>query len=171
MLVVLISGEDIALRSCHNDTMKEIDLTNPPPSPKKLAEHLKNKLPLWNEVCLMATETGTSLRWMYSEKSGKWSYRADQPGNRYFATLSFNDSGFEVSLNLRSEEWDYIYVDNAQMEAKIADLRANAEKSGDDPAWIHLPVNEQADIPLVARLFAARARRLQPIKTKSGRRK
>lgn len=119
----------------------------------------------------MATETNATWRWMYSEKADKWSYRAYLAGDRLFAILTIQPEGFEVSLNLKPEEWDYIYVDDAEMEAKIAVLKEKALSSGDDPAWIHLPVENKRDIPLVARLFAARARRFQPPKQKKGRRR
>lgn len=109
----------------------------------------------------MATETGATWRWMHSDKLESWSFRAYLPGDRFFASLSLTEAGFEVSLNLKSEEWDALYLGTPQMEAKAAAVREKARASGDDPAWVHLPVTEQSDILLVASLFAARARRIQ----------
>ncbi|HEY9765246.1 MAG TPA: DUF3788 family protein [Chroococcales cyanobacterium] len=141
-----------------------------PPTQGKLAERLKDHLSLWNDVVLTATDTGATWRWMYSEKIDTWSYRAYLPGDRFFAALSLTDSGFEVSLNLKSEEWDSLYLGTPLMEAKIATLRAKADESGDDPAWIHLSITGRSDLPMIASLFAARARRIQPPKSSRRRR-
>lgn len=134
------------------------------PTPRALETQLKERKSYWDEVCRMATETGATWRWMFSEKLGSWSFRAYLPGDRFFAALSLTEDGFEVSLNLKADEWDALYLGTPQMEAKAAAVREKALASGDDPAWVHLPVTEQRDILLVASLFAARARRIQPPK-------
>ncbi|HBN08748.1 MAG TPA: hypothetical protein DD435_08900 [Cyanobacteria bacterium UBA8530] len=138
------------------------------PTQRKLAERLQSNLALWNEICLMASEIGATWRWMYSDRTEQWSFRAYLPGDRFFTSLSLTDSDFEVSLNLKFEEWDALYLPTPEMEARLAEPRAKAAESGE--AWIYLPVKEKSDIPLVASLFAARSRRQQtPKSSRRGR--
>lgn len=141
-----------------------------PPSTKELGRTLGPKIALWDSVVEMGKEFGATWRWMHSEATGAWSYRAYMPGDRFFIALSLVPAGLECSFNLKAEEWDYVSGETAEERALFEDLRAKAEASGDEPAWLHVPIEHQASLPALARLLFARGRRVQAPRTKKRRR-
>lgn len=140
-----------------------------PPNEKQLKAHLGARRPLWDNVVEMVKEFGATWRWMHSEATGQWSYRAYLPGDRFFVALSLVPEGMELSLNLKTEEWDW--VPNAPKEEQefLDELRTKALATGDDPAWVHVPVTSQATLPAIAKLMFARGRRVQAPRGKKRR--
>jgi hypothetical protein len=140
-----------------------------PPNRKQLTTHLGSRLALWDAVIAMAPEFGAVWRWAHSEATGSWSYRSYLPGERFFIALSLTDSGFETSLNMKPEEWDWVGGAGATEIDFLEGLRAKALASGDNPAWLHIPMESEASLPALAKLLFARARRVQAPRGKKRR--
>jgi hypothetical protein len=132
-----------------------------PPNQKQLQRALGDALALWEAVITMGREFGATWRWMHSEATGQWSYRAYLPGDRFFMSLSLHEPSFEVSLNLKAEEWDLIAGESHAERAYLDALQARARESGDEPAWVHALVTEPGQLPAIAKLLFARGRRVQ----------
>lgn len=142
-----------------------------PPNRRQLAEFLKENVSRWEAVRETALDFGVTWKWAYSDNTEKWSCRAYLPGDRFFAALTLTETGFEVSLNLKAEEWGIVPPVTPQQEAKIAGFREKALDSGDEPAWVHVPVSNDDDLAIVAALFVARGRRVQKPRLKPAKRK
>lgn len=142
-----------------------------PPNRDQLAEFLKDRLPLWNEVRETVKEIGADWKWAYSEATGSWSYRSYLPGDRFFASLMLADDGFEVSLNLKSDEWQAIVASSREEQARLDLLRSKMRGSENEPAWIHLPVTDSSALPLLATILVTRARRIQKPRLKASKKK
>lgn len=148
-----------------------------PPNRERLAELLGETMPWWNDLRSLAIEMGATWKWAYSENTGSWNYRSYLEGDRFFATLTpiedqekGEKKGFEASLNLKQEEWNAVSPtpeENPTFEA----LRAKALESGDDPAWLHVPVKDAAALSLLVKLFVARGQRVQKPRRKPGKKK
>jgi len=138
-----------------------------PPNREQLAERLGDHLDLWNEIRETVIEIGASWKWAWSEATRVWSYRSYQEGDRFFVAMTLTDEGFEVSLNLKTEEWENIVAGSPEERAKLAGLRTAAQ--GEEPAWLHVPVREASDLPLLANILVARARRAQKPRLKKAR--
>lgn len=132
-----------------------------PPNRERLAEHLGDRLALWNEVRETVVEIGGTWKWAYSEATHTWNYRSYLAGERFFAALTLKDSTFEVSLNLKADEWDGVTASSPDEQRRIEAMRQEAAAKGEDPAWIHMPVTSAADLALLAKILVARARRVQ----------
>ena len=130
-----------------------------PPNRDQLAERLGDRLALWNEVRETVIEIGATWTWVFSEATQVWSYRSYQEGERFFVAMTLMADGFEVSLNLKAEEWAGIVAGSSGEQVQIDRLRGSAD--GDEPAWIHLPVRDSSVLPLLAKILVARARRVQ----------
>lgn len=155
-----------------NDTNKtHSSARGTPPNRRQLAEYLKENASRWEAVRETALDFGATWKWAYSDKTEKWSCRAYLPGDRFFASLTLTDAGFEVSLNLKAEEWALMPPATPQQAEKIEALRESALASGEDPAWIHVPVSTDDDLAIVAALFVARGRRVQKPRLKPAKRK
>jgi hypothetical protein len=137
-----------------------------PPNQKQLQRALGGSLKLWDAVIAMGREFGATWRWMHSEATGQWSYRSYLPGERFFMALSLREPSFEVSLNLKAEEWDLIAGESHAERAYLDAIQEKARASGDEPAWVHALVTEEAQLPAVAKLLFARGRRVQPPRKK-----
>jgi len=124
---------------------------------------------LWNEVRETVMEIGATWKWAYSEATHAWTYRSYQEGERFFAALTLTDTGFEVSLNLKAEEWATVTAGSPEEESLIAHLKRTGQ--GDEPAWIHLPVSDRSVLPLLAKMLVARARRLQKPRMKQSKKR
>lgn len=142
-----------------------------PPNRDQLAERLKDALPLWNEVRETVLEIGATWKWAYSDTTRTWSYRSCLSGDRFFASLTPTDGGFEVSLNLKADEWAGVTASSPAEEAQLAALRGQAEGKADELAWLHVPVTGAADLPLLAKILVARARRVQKPRMKAGKKR
>ncbi|HEY9721338.1 MAG TPA: DUF3788 family protein [Oscillatoriaceae cyanobacterium] len=140
-----------------------------PPNQKQLTKSLGPKLAVWDGVVEMGTEFEAKWRWMHSEATGSWSYRAYLPGDRFLMALSPLDDKLELSLNLKAEEWDFIHTPDPAESAFLDALREEALASGKDPAWLHIPLESTAVLPAIAKLLIARGRRVQPPRRKKGR--
>ena len=140
-----------------------------PPNRDQLAERLGDRLALWNEVRETVIEIGATWKWAWSEATRVWSYRSYQEGDRFFVAMTLTEQGFEVSLNLRTEEWEGIVASSPEEQVAIDRLRGSAQ--GDEPAWLHVPVREASDLPLLARILVARARRAQKPRLKGSRKR
>ncbi|MEB3197569.1 MAG: DUF3788 family protein [Candidatus Sericytochromatia bacterium] len=140
-----------------------------PPQRDQLARQLGPRLALWDEACETVLEIGATWTWAFSESTGVWSYRAYQAGNRFFVAMTLTADAFEVSLNLKSEEWDGILATSPAEQAAFDRLRGSAQ--GEEPAWVHVPVREAADLPMLARILVARARRVQNPRLKGARKR
>lgn len=132
-----------------------------PPNRDTLAERLGDRLALWNEVRETVVEIGATWKWAFSEATHAWNYRSYLEGDRFFAAMTLTDGGFEVSLNLKADEWQGLAAGSPEEAARLEALHQEALAKGEDPAWVHLPVTGQADLALLARLLVARARRVQ----------
>jgi hypothetical protein len=141
-----------------------------PPNQKQLAKDLGDRLSLWDGVVAMGSPFGAIWRWAHSEVTGIWTYRCYLPGDRFFIALSLTGDRLEASLNLKPEEWDDVIGEGAEERARIETLRTTAIATGDDPAWIHVPMVTDAELPLLAKLLFARARRIQAPRSKKRRR-
>jgi hypothetical protein len=137
-----------------------------PPNTKQLLRALGDHLKRWDAVIAMGREFGATWRWMHSEQTGQWSYRSYLPGDRFFMALSLQEPAFEVSLNLKAEEWELIPGTTAAERAYLDALQEKALASGDEPAWVHALVTEEAQLPAIAKLLFARGRRIQPPRKK-----
>lgn len=145
-----------------NPTPSPSPFRGTPPNRKQLTQALGNtRLALWDAAVAMAPEFGGVWRWAHSEATNAWTYRAYLPGDRFFMALSLVEDGFEASLNLKTEEWDWVGGAGAKEHELLEALRDQAAASGDNPAWLHLPMNDQAALPALAKLLFARGRRVQ----------
>ena len=133
-----------------------------PPNDKQLAKQLGPRLSLWQAVVAMVQEFEATWRWAHSEATEAWTYRAYLPGNRFFVTLSLTESGFEASFNLKAEEWDAVFIENAEEQAIVDAQRDKALATGEDPAWVHMAIASDADLKALTKLLVARGRRVQP---------
>lgn len=154
--------------------MTEPTLSSPkgrPPNREQLAELLGDRLEWWNAVRENILEMGATWKWAYSEASLSWSYRSYLSGDRFFVALSLQDGGFEVSLNLKADEWPAIVAETPKEAATLDRLKAAAQESGQDPAWVHVSVSEPEILGLLTKIFVVRARRVQKprLKTKKKR--
>ena len=140
-----------------------------PPNRKQLTKHLGPRLALWDAVVAMAPEFGAVWRWAHSEATQAWSYRAYLPGERFFIALSLTETGFETSLNLKPEEWDWVAGAGAAEHELLDGLRDKALASGDNPAWVHVPMVDESSLSALAKLLFARARRVQAPRGKKRR--
>ncbi len=142
-----------------------------PPNRERLAEALGDRLNDWNALRETVIEFGATWKWAHSEATGAWSYRSYLSGDRFFVALSLIDGGFEVSLNLKADEWDAVMPETPEERALFDRLKVAALASGQDPAWIHVPASESAAMSLLAKMLVVRARRVQKprLKTKKKR--
>lgn len=140
-----------------------------PPNQKQLARDLGPRLALWDGAVEMVKQFGATWRWAHSEATGSWSYRAYLPGDRFFVSLSLPEGRLEASLNLKADEWDAVTGEGADERARLAELQARATDSGEDPAWIHFVLTDEACLPVLAKLLFARARRVQAPRAKKRR--
>lgn len=142
-----------------------------PPKREQLAELLKDHLAQWNEVRETVIEIGATWKWAYSEATNTWTYRSYLPGDRFFASLTLKDDGFEVSTNLKADEWAAITPATPADAALLETLRTKALATGDDPAWVHVAVTGKEALPLLAQLLVTRARRPQKPRLKAGKKR
>lgn len=140
-----------------------------PPNREQLANRLGDRSVLWNEVRETIAEIGAVWKWVYGDATRTWSYRSHQEGNRFFASMTLTDDGFEVSFNLKATELAAITPLTPEEAKHLATLRDKA--SSEDPAWIHYPVKEQSDLSLLAKLLVARAQRIQKPRLKPGKKR
>jgi len=142
-----------------------------PPNREQLGEILGDRLAWWNAIRETILEMGATWKWAHSEATGAWSYRSYLAGDRFFVALSLSEPGFEVSLNLKADEWDAIALETPQEAETLKALKEEALASGQDPAWIHVPVTEPEIMGLLTKIFVVRARRVQKprLKTKKKR--
>lgn len=142
-----------------------------PPSTKELAAQLGPRRALWDALVELVATFDSTWRWMHSEMTNSWSYRAYQPGDRFFVALSPSTDALELSLNMKAEEWDIIHTPDAAEQAFLEGLRDQAIATGKDPAWLHVKVTSQSQLPAIAKLLFARGKRLQaPRSKKRGKR-
>ncbi|HEY9899096.1 MAG TPA: DUF3788 family protein [Pantanalinema sp.] len=142
-----------------------------PPNREQLAELLKDHLAQWNEVRETVIEIGATWKWAFSEATHTWSYRSYLPGDRFFAALTPKGDSFEVSTNLKADEWAAIIPTTPEDAALLESLRAKALETGDDPAWIHVSVTGKQALPLLAQVLVTRARRVQKPRLKAGKKR
>lgn len=142
-----------------------------PPNREQLAETLGDRLAWWNAIRETILEMGATWKWAYSDATGAWSYRSYLSGDRFFVALSLAAPGFEVSLNLKADEWPAIALETPQEAETVNKLKADALASGQDPAWVHVAVNDPEILGLLTKIFVVRARRVQKprLKTKKKR--
>ena len=140
-----------------------------PPNQKQLAQHLGTGLTLWHSAVTMTKEFGAEWRWAHSEATGGWSYRAYLPGDRFFVSLSLRETGFEASFNMKAAEWELVHPEGEAERETIEAFKARAVASGEDPAWLHVPVATEADLKALSKLLVARGRRVQPPRGKKPR--
>lgn len=138
-----------------------------PPRREQLEEALGERLPLWNTLRETVIEMGATWKWAYSEATGTWSYRSYLEGDRFFVALSLTESGFEASLNLKADEWEAIAVETPREAELMAQLKEAAQASGQEPAWIHVPVSDADVLALVTKIVVVRARRVQKPRLKA----
>jgi hypothetical protein len=144
--------------------------TNPkgrPPNREQLTEILGDRLEWWNAIRETIMTMGATWKWAYSEPTATWSYRSYQEGDRFFVALTPAPGGFEVSLNLKAEEWPAITAENPHEGELLARLKAEALASGQDPAWLHVPVTGPDALTLLTKIFVVRARRVQKPRLKA----
>lgn len=141
-----------------------------PPNRKQMTQHLGAAgLALYDAAVNMGTEFGATWRWAHSEATGAWTYRAYMPGERFLMALSLADTGFEASLNLKPEEWEWIHGERTDERAVLDALRDKAIATGDSPAWLHVPMASQLDLSVLAKLLFARGRRVEAPRRKKRR--
>jgi hypothetical protein len=138
-----------------------------PPNRERLAQALGDRLDDWNALRETVIEIGATWKWAFSEATGAWSYRSYLSGDRFFVALSLIDGGFEVSLNLKADEWDAISAATPEERALFDRLKATALASDQDPAWVHVPASDPAAMSLLAKMLVVRARRVQKPRLKS----
>lgn len=141
-----------------------------PPNQKQLSKDLGPRLALWDGAIAMVKDFGATWRWVHSEVTNSWSYRAYLPGERFFVALSLVETRLEASLNLKAEEWDWVTGETGDERKALDDLYKQAMASGDDPAWLHVELAEQSSLPVLAKLLFARGRRVQAPRKKKGKR-
>jgi hypothetical protein len=140
-----------------------------PPNAKALKQKLGDRLALWEATIAMVIEFGAVWRWAHSEATNSWSYRAYLPGERFFTALSLTEDGFELSVNLKAEEWDWV-TGTGRAEQEVLDaLHEKAKATGEEPAWLHVPVTEEATLGVITKLLFARGRRVQAPRNKKRR--
>jgi hypothetical protein len=140
-----------------------------PPNDKQLAKDLGPRLALWNAIAAMVKDFDANWRWVHSENQNTWTFRSYLPGERFFCAITAIAGGLEVSLNMKAEEWEAIDGANAAERETLAALREKALATGDEPAWIHVPMKSEADLPVLAKVLFARGRRVQPPREKKKR--
>lgn len=140
-----------------------------PPNREQLANRLGERLPLWNEVRETIVEIGAAWKWVYADATQAWSYRSYLTGDRFFASLTLTDDGFEVSFNLKVEELAAITPSTPEEASRLASIRDLT--SVEDPAWVHYPVKDAGDLPLLAQLLVSRAHRVQKPRLKPGKKR
>lgn len=138
-----------------------------PPNREQLAETLGDRLDWWNAIRETIMEMGATWKWAYSEATASWTYRSYQEGDRFFAAMSLTDGGFEVSLNLKTDEWPAVTPETPEESALLDALKAKAQESGQDPAWLHVPVTGSGALSLLPKILVVRARRVQKPRLKS----
>ncbi|HBN07468.1 MAG TPA: hypothetical protein DD435_02090 [Cyanobacteria bacterium UBA8530] len=149
----------------------EANFRGNPPNLDQLANLLKDQLPRWNEVRQTAVEIGATWKWVYSESREEWSLRSYLAGDRFFAALTLTDGGFEVSFNLKKDEWEAVKASNPKEEAILSDLRERALESEEDPAWIHMPISNGSALALLTKILVVRAGRVQKPRLKEKKKK
>lgn len=132
-----------------------------PPNRDQLAERLGERMAWWDEVRETVLEIGATWKWAYSDATASWNYRSYLPGDRFFVALSLTDGGFEVSLNLKTEEWEALSAESPAEATLLESVKAKAAASGDDPAWVHVPVQNRTALALLAKMLVIRAKRVQ----------
>jgi hypothetical protein len=132
-----------------------------------LARMLANSLESWNGVRETVLDLDATWRWAYSDSTGRWNYRAYQEGDRFLVALTPAEGTFEVSLNLRASELDTVEAGTPAEELALGRLREGL--SGQADGWVHVPVASSAELPLVLRLLATRARRVQKPRSRGSR--
>lgn len=140
-----------------------------PPNTKQLKQQLGEKLALWEATIAMVIEFGAVWRWAHSEATNSWTYRSYLPGERFFASLSLVEGGFELSLNLRDEEWEWVAAAGKDETEYLDALHAQAQATGENPAWLHIPMESEDRLPAIAKLLFARGRRVQAPRGKKRR--
>lgn len=140
-----------------------------PPNREQLANRLGDRLTLWNEVRETIVEIGAAWKWVYTDAAQTWSYRSYLAGDRFFASLTLTDDGFEVSFNLKAEELSAITPSTPEEGNRLASIRDLT--SVEDPAWVHYSVKEAGDLSLLAQLLVSRARRVQKPRLKPGKKR
>lgn len=138
-----------------------------PPNRDTLATMLAGCLEAWQGVRETVLDLDAKWRWAYSDSTGRWNYRAYQEGERFLVALTPAEGAFEVSLNLRASELDAVEAGTPAEEAALVRLRESL--SGQTDGWVHLPVASPAGLPLVLRLIATRARRVQKPRSRGAR--
>lgn len=142
-----------------------------PPNRDQLTERLKDAFPLWNEVRETVVEIGATWKWAFSDTTRTWSYRSYLSGDRFFASLTPTDGAFEVSLNLKADEWAAVKASSPAEQAQLEALRSQAAGEADELAWIHVRVTSASDLPLLAKILVSRARRVQKPRMKAGKKR
>jgi hypothetical protein len=140
-----------------------------PPNTKQLKAALGPRLALWEATIAMVVEFGAVWRWAHSEATHSWSYRAYLPGERFFVAISLVGDGFELSLNLKTEEWEWVAGSGKEETEFLDALHAQATASGENPAWLHIPMTTEDRLPAIAKLLFARGRRVQAPRGKKRR--
>lgn len=138
-----------------------------PPNRDMLARMLADSLESWNGVRETVLDLDATWRWAYSDSTGRWNYRAYQDGERFLVALTPAEGAFEVSLNLRASELDTVEAGTPAEELELGRLRESLEGQAD--GWVHMPVASSAGLPLVLRLLATRARRVQKPRSRGAR--
>lgn len=137
-----------------------------PPNREQLAALLQDRLVWWNALRETVVDMGAAWRWAHSEAASQWNYRAYLEGERFLAALTPGPEGFELSLNLKTAEWEAVAPADDAERALLASLRATVPAEGTEPAWIHVAIANEATLQLAVKLLLARAGRVQaPRKT------
>lgn len=142
-----------------------------PPNREALAERLGDRMSAWNAIRDTVADIGATWKWAFSEASGTWTYRSYQTGDRFFAALSLVETGIEISLNMKADEWAAITPGTPEEAALLGRLQAAAAATGQDPAWIHVPVSDETALALIAKILVVRARRPQPPRLKKAKKR
>lgn len=142
-----------------------------PPNREALSEALGERMSAWNAFRETVVDIGATWKWAYSEANGSWSYRSYQPGDRFFAALSLVGGGMELSLNMKADEWAALTPGNPEEAALLERLKTAAMATGQDPAWIHVPLADETALALVAKILVVRARRPQAPRLKKGKKR
>jgi len=138
-----------------------------PPNRDQLAERLGDRLEGWNALRETVVDMGATWKWVYSESTATWTYRSYLEGDRFFASLSLTEDGFELSLNLKADEWAAITPEGPAETALLERLKAQADAAGQDPAWLHVPVTGPEALSLLTKILVVRARRVQKPRLKA----
>ncbi|GEM_PF-1101140 len=132
-----------------------------PPNVDQLEARLGTQMVAWNAIRETVVAIGATWRWVHSDATGSWSYRSYLSGDRFFAALSLTDAGFEVSLNMKAEEWPGITAEGPDESALLERLQSAALATGQDPAWVHVPISDGPALALLTKILVVRARRVQ----------